>query len=235
MPTTHSLSRGGLAVAFSVLVSLAAPACGGGDASPDAPPDGAASDAPDARPVCYSGGGTPTPGAEVDVGAFRDGIGYAPLQENDELTVYAGGQGGHHFFLHARIRGMSPGDRDEPLETQPATWFTAYREDGTDINVLPCVYPLAYEKNEDGDWVLPYSPLSLIAGGQVPGIYGKRVRIKVEVMDGEGRYATDEQWVIAVPQEEAPDAGPPDAGPPDAGPPDAAPGTAPDASGILAE
>ena len=239
MPTTHSLSRGGLAAALSALIVLAAPACGGGDASPDArSPDGPDSPAPDARPLCYAGGGgTPTPGAEVDVGTFRTGVGFAPLQENDELLVHAGGQGGNHFFVHARIRGLSPGDRDQPLETQPASRFTVYREDGTDITVVPCVYPIAYEMNEDGDWVLPYPPLFLIQGGQVPGIYGQRVRIKVEVLDAEGRYATDEEWVIAVPAE-SPDAGVPDAsvpGVPDAGVPDAAPGAPPDASGVLGE
>jgi hypothetical protein len=238
MPTPSWSSRGALATALSILIPLAAPACGGGDASPDArTSDGPDPEAPDARPLCYSGGGTPTPGAEVDVGAFRIGIGYAPLQENEELSVYEGGQGGHHFFLHARIRGMSPGDPDQPLETKPATWFSLYREDGTDFTVAECVYPLAYEMNEAGDWVLPYSPIVQFTGGQVPGIYGKRVRVKVEVMDGEGRYATDEEWVVAVPFEEV-DAGvpdpAPDAGVSDAGVPDAAtPGTA-DAS-VLGE
>jgi hypothetical protein len=223
MPTTPSLSCGAFAAALSVLVGLSAPACGGGDASPDArPPDGTA---PDARPLCYAGGGTPTPGAEVDVGAFRYGVGYAQLQENQELIVYAGSQGGFHFFLQARIRGMSPGDQEQPIETQPATWFTMYLEDGTDITLSECVFPLAYEKNEGGDWVLPYSPIVPLAGGQVPGIYGKRVRIKVEVLDGEGRYATDEEWIVPVPYEEA-DAGVPDPAP-DAGVPDAGvPGTA---------
>lgn len=226
MSTTRSLSCGTLAAALSVLAGLSAPACSGGDASPDAGHlDGPGPGAPDARPLCYSGGGTPTPGAEVDVGAFRDGVGYAPLEENQELDVYAGNQGGFHFFLHARIRGMSPGDQEQPLETQPATWFSMYLEDGTDITLAACVFPLAYEMNESGDWVLPYSPIVQFSGGQVPGIYGKRVRVKVEVMDGEGRYATDEEWVVPVPYKEA-DAGVPEPAP-DAGlPGDAAPGTA---------
>lgn len=222
MPTTPSLSRGPLAAAFSVLVGLAAPACGSGDASPDARPSDA--EAPDGRPLCYAGGGTPTPGAEVEVGAFRDGVGYAPLQEDQQLDVYAGSQGGFHLFLQARIRGLSPGDRTQPIETQPATFFSMYREDGTDITGTECVFPLAYEMNETGDWILPYPPIVQFAGGQVPGIYGKRMRIKVEVIDGEGRYATDEAWVVAVPYEEA-DAGVPDPTT-DAGVPDAAPGTA---------
>lgn len=225
MPTTPWLSRGALAAALCILAGFSAPGCSGGDASPDA----RTSDGPDpqdARPLCYSGGGTPTPGASVDIGAFRYGVGYDPLEEGEEVAVFQGSQGGFHFFMHARIHGMSPGDRDQPIETHPATWFTMYREDGTDITGSgECVYPLAYEMNEAGDWVLPYSPIVPFTGGQVPGIYGKRVRVKVEVMDGEGRYATDEEWVIPVPFEEV-DAGVPDPAP-DAGVPDAAaPGTA---------
>jgi hypothetical protein len=179
---------------------------------PDAqPPD---PNAPDARPLCYAGGGTPTPGAEVVLGAFADGVGYTPLAEDDEMPVYAGPQGGHHFFVHARISGLSPGDREQPPETNPATWFTAYLEDGTDITQAPCVFPLAYELNADGEYQLPYPPILQIDSLQVPAIYNTRVRIKVEVMDGEGHYATDERWVIAVPQF-APDAGVPEP-PPDA-------------------
>lgn len=225
MSMKPSLPGGALAAVLSVLAGVSAPGCGDGGASPDASPvDGPDPNAPDARAACYAGGGTPTPGAEVDVGAFQYGVGYAPLQENQELDLYAGPQGGHHFFLHARIRGLSPGDQDQPRETQPATWFSIYREDGTDITGPECVYPLAYEMKENGDWVLPYSPLVTLAGGQVPAIYGKRVRIKVEVMDGEGRYATDEEWVVPVPYEDV-DAGVPEP-PADAGVPDAAPGDA---------
>jgi hypothetical protein len=233
MPAAYRLSRDACAATLFILAGLTVAACGsgGGGAAPDGrPPD---PEAPDARPLCYGGGGTPTPGAEVEIRTFRDGVGLVRLNENDELSVYAGPQGGHHFYVHARIRGMSPGDREQPPETNPATWFSAYLEDGTLISEIPCVYPLAYETDEDGEQALPYAPILQIRSELVPAIYGQRVRIKVEVMDGEGRYVTDEVWVIAA-SSEPPDAGVPDPAP-DAGVPDASAPGAPDASGILGD
>jgi hypothetical protein len=230
----YRLSRCACAAALLVLTGLTASACGGGS---DADPDGRGPDpaAPDARPLCYNGGGTLTPGAEVDLRTFRDGIGLIRLNDDEELSVYAGPQGGHHFYMHARIRGLSPGDPDQPTETNPATWFSATLvEDGTDLTQAPCVFPLAYEVDGDGELALPYAPILQLNSVYVPAIYGKRVRIKVEVMDGEGRYATREVEVVAVPAdlEDGPDdAGVP--GPaPDAGVPDAAAPVTPDASGV---
>jgi hypothetical protein len=232
MSTTCQLTRGVYAATFILLAGAGVSACGGGDDGSQRPPDARGTDpnAPDARPLCYSGGGTPTPGAEVELGAHRSG--YIVLNENDELQLFQGSQGGHHFFAHARIRGLSAGDPEQPPETNPATFFHAFTEDGTDITVRPCAYPLAYEMNEDGDYVLPYPPILQIENRVVPEIYGQRVRITVEVTDGEGRYARDERWVIAVPADkpdagvpaELPDAGVPDAGVPDAGVPADAPG-----------
>lgn len=213
----HHLQHGACAAAFLALAGLSAPACSTGGDDPPADASGAP-DTVDARQLCYAGGGTPTPGAEVELGYAS--AGYAPLNEDDELTVFAGNQGGFHFFLHARIRGLSPGDPAQPLEVNPTTWFSVLTEDGTDITVQSCVYPLAYQQAADGAYVLPYPPLVQIETKRVPGIYGQRLRIKVEVKDAQGRYATDEAWIIAVPKFE-PDAGAPDAGAPDAGVSDA--------------
>ena len=221
MSMTCQLTRGVYAATLFLLAGAGAPACGGSDGSPNpGPPDARVTDpdAPDARPLCYSGGGTPTPGAEVELGAHREG--FAVLDEDDDFELHQGTQGGFHFFGQARIRGLAAGDREQPPESNPATWFRAFTEDGTDITLRPCAYPVAYEMNQDGEYVLPYAPILQIENRVVPGIYGQRVRITVEVMDGEGRYARDERWVIAVPAGK-PDAGVPDAGAPDAGAPDA--------------
>jgi hypothetical protein len=207
-----------------------AAACSSAGAGSDGGPDPGA---PDARPFCYPGGGTPTPGAVVELRTARDGVGLVAVNENEQVDVYAGPQGGFHFYLHARIRGLSPGDREQPPEANPATLFSLYLEDGTLISAVPCAYPLTYEVDDDGELALPYAPIVQIEAERVPAIYGQRVRIKVEVMDGEGRYATTEATIVAVPYDapEPGDAGVPDAGAPDAGAPDAG---APDAT-VLAE
>jgi hypothetical protein len=185
--------------------------------------------APDARTPCYSGGGTPTPGAEVELG-IEDSDGFVALNENDEVQLHRGTQGGFHVFVLSRIHGLAPGDQEQPPETNPATWFRAFTESGEDITVRPCSYPLAYELDAEGEYVLPYPTILQIANRAVPDIYSQRMRITAEVMDGTGRYDIDEQWVVVVPAEmpdasvpePRPDAGAPDAGVPDAGAPDAA-------------
>lgn len=227
MSTTHQLTRGVYVATLFLLAGAAA--CAGGDDAPQTPGPADARvpdpNAPDARPLCYGGGGTPTPGAEVELGTYDDG--FIALAEEQELPLHAGTQGGFHFFGHARIRGLSAGDPEQPLEANPATNFRAFTEDGTDITLRPCTFPLAYELDASGNYVLPYPPILQISRYEVPAIYGQRVRILVEVIDAEGRYARDERWVIAVPAEK-PDAGVPvdlpDAAVPDAGVPTDGPG-----------
>ena len=233
MSTIFRSPRGARAATLLLLAGLGASACAGGA---DDPPDARVIDArdpnaPDARTPCYSGGGTPTPGAEVELGV-DNGDGFVVLNENDEIPLHRGTQGGFHVFVWSRIHGLAAGDQEQPPETNPATWFRAFTQDGEEITVRPCTYPLPYELDAEGEYVLPYPTILQIANRAVPDIYSQRMRITAEVMDGTGRYATDEQWVLVVPAEmpdasvppPRPDAAVPDAGVPgpDAGIPDAA-------------
>lgn len=220
MSTISRSPRGAWAAALLLLTGLAAPACGGDeDGAADARQTEDARDpnAPDARTPCYSGGGTPTAGAEVELGI--DLAGFVVLNEDDEISLHRGNQGGHHIFVKSRIHGLSPGDPDQPPESNPATWFRAFTEDGDDVTVRPCSYPLPYELDAEGEYVLPRYEILQIENRVVPDIYGRRLRITAEVMDGEGRYARDEEWLIVV-AAEMPDASVPETGP-DAGVPDA--------------
>lgn len=192
MPMTSRSPRGALLAALLLLACVAAPACGsdGGGNAADAAPTS------DARALCYGGGGTPTEGAEVELGTGQ--LEFVAIEDDDEVPLYSGLQGGYHIFGNARIQGMDPGNDSQAAEGKPATWFTVSREDGTVMNVSDCTYPLAYEELSGGRYELPYGRIVQVQARYVPEIYGERVHIKVEVMDGQGRYATDERWAVIV-------------------------------------
>lgn len=164
---------------------------------------------PDARNFCWSGGGTPTPGASVELGTGPSE--FEPLDNEQDLPLFPGTQGGAHFFLQAKIAGLSPGERSGAREVNPSTWFSIHLENGEDITGLDCEYPRAYVESDGGKYELPYGRAVQIDPAYLETIYGQRVRVMVEVMDAQGRYATDERWVIAVEPSAPIDAGIPDA------------------------
>lgn len=203
MRITARSIHGARAAAFLFLTAAAAPACGsdgGEDPMWDAAP------ASDARALCYSGGGTPAEGAEVELGTGQSE--FVPVEDDDEVALFAGLQGGYHVFGNARVKGLDPGGAGLPSEANPATWFTVSREDGTVLNVSECAYPQSYREVDGDTYGLPYGRIVQVAARYVPDIYGERVRIKVEALDSQGRYASDEHWVVIV-SAYAPDAGVP--------------------------
>ena len=199
--------------AVALLCTGVLPACSKNDELPaDAMPD---------APIevrCWSGGGTPTAGASITMGT--GGVEFEPLEPEQGLPLYQGGQGGAHFFVHARISGISPGDASGRTAPPTYTRFSIYAEDGTDMTLQPCDYPSDYIENSDGSWQMPYARIVRLASPYLTSIYGDRVRLQVEVQDVEGRYASDERWVMVTdPEANGNDAGPSS----DAGAPDAAP------------
>jgi hypothetical protein len=164
------------------------------------------------------------PEGTVEIGTGIDE--WRPMEE-EERTTY-GIQGGFHFDVHARMSGLAPGNPSNVLDDcNPKTRFRAFFEDGTHINSGgECPIRVGYAQEDGGDYVLS-RPLAVLFDTCLVGddIFGRRYRIVVEVIDSEGRYATDETMVTALPPGGWPDAGPPpdagagemDAGPSDAG------------------
>lgn len=195
----------------ALLCTVALPACPKEQQPPppDAPPE----------VQCWSGGGTATPGASVALGTGQTA--FVPIEAEQELPLYQGPQGGAHFFLHARIDGLSPGDISGRTAPPTYTRFSIHGEDGTDMSLQPCDYPYRYIDNGDGSFQVEYARLVRLGTPYLTSVYGQRVRLQVEVLDGQDRYATDERWVVVVDPLLA-DAGVPDADPADAGALDAA-------------
>jgi hypothetical protein len=156
------------------------------------------------------------------VGTVEIGTGtvdFESMVDDDELTLWAGPQGGHHFIVHARIKDLLPGDWEQPsLPENPSTTFSAFDEAGGQVDLELPPYALGYRDRGDEWNYLPSGRFLRLSDDAVPRLWGARVRIRVDVQDANGVAAWDERWIVAVPDSTV-DAGVPDAQPADAGPP----------------
>ena len=132
--------------------------------------------------------------AEVELGTGT--VTFTALEDGSPLAIVAGPQGGFHFVVHARARGIVPGEPRNPgLPSNPRTTFAAFLGDEqVDLELPP--YRLGYEVN-DGSFTLPSGRILQLEQEVIPGIYDQDVRITVTVTDEEGDTASDERTVRA--------------------------------------
>ena len=134
---------------------------------------------------------------------------FESIGDGAELEVVAGPQGGFHFHVHARMRGLDPGDPSMPgLIANPATTFAAFRESGEQIDFDFPPYRLGYVDIGGGEFELPSGRILQIEEAVIPAIYGERIRLTVEIRDEGGRTATAELSITAIEEADSgPDAG----------------------------
>ena len=142
---------------------------------------------------------TPSDTGTVDIGTSAP---FAVLDDDAPVTLVVGNQGEVHLDVQARIGQLSagePGNARSPLN--PYTRFFATAEEGTELGNFPCglrfPYVTAAEDDQqllDRDVVLPLYN-HLIPPDTASDHIGERIRIGVEVMDANMRYAFDEHWV----------------------------------------
>jgi hypothetical protein len=137
------------------------------------------------------------PSPDAALGEVELGLGggdFLPVAEGDAVELEAGIQGGYHFTLRARTRGMLPGE-----DGSTATMFAAFTEEGEEIDILACPYQAPYRavSGSDGFLVLGDDVFLIIDEAYVPSINGRRLLFRVEVIDADGRYARDERTLIA--------------------------------------
>jgi hypothetical protein len=130
-------------------------------------------------------GGPPV--ASVEIGTGEDG--FTPIVAESDLVLHTGPQGGHHFFLHARMEGLSPDN--------PTTRFSVWSEGDQELDIS-APFQLSYEDAGGGNHELPYGIAVQVDEDQVPAIVGARVRVAIELTDIVGIKVTDERWVNAV-------------------------------------
>lgn len=147
--------------------------------------------------ACGNDGPNPTEG-EVTLGTGT--VDFVPLVDGDELEVVAGPQGGFHFHVHARMRGLAPGDPSMPgLLENPSTTFSAFLEStGEQLDFAFPPYRLGYVDVGGGQFELPSGRILQIREESIPAVYGQRVKLTLEISDGAGRDATTELTITAV-------------------------------------
>lgn len=142
--------------------------------------------------------------AELGTGMF----GFERLVEGQALDLIAGPQGGFHFVVHARMRGMTPGDPRQPGQPgNPSTFFRALDENGERVDVAE-IRQIGYvpDPQVDGWYALPSGRILLIQNAVARSLYGRPVTIELQIQDAAGRMAGDSVRITAI-------AFPPDAGP----------------------
>lgn len=191
---------------YRELIELIAPAwlllcaCGnGGGTGVDAAADGPDEPA-DSRPSgpCWSIEGSQLRGT-ITLGTGQDS--YLPMP--DTLPLVYGPQGGFHLEVHAQVEmpGFTPGNPSNILDpSNPRTRFRAFFVDtGLSINRGVCPSRLAYFPSGSDVYVLRTGTgllYEVCYGTQT--IFGRPVRVVVEILDASGGYATHEQIVTPV-------------------------------------
>ncbi len=127
------------------------------------------------------------PSATAEIGTGPDT--FEPIAAESDLVLHAGPQGGHHFFLHARMEGLDPADL--------TTRFSVWNEGGTEVDISSA-FQTSYDDAGGGSYVLPNGIAVQVAENQVDAIVGARVRVRVELTDVSSNVAGDERWVTAV-------------------------------------
>ena len=149
-------------------------------------------------------------GGEAEIGTGTVAI--EPLSDGDRLDLIAGQQGGFHFVVHARMRGLSPGEPRQPGHpSNPTTYLRVLDEDGERVD-LPEVRSLGYvAEAPPGDasppssppaddlwYALPSARIVLIDNDRVADLYDRPVTLEIFIEDVEGRTATASVEVIAI-------------------------------------
>ncbi len=79
-----------------------------------------------------------------------------------------------------------------------ATLFSAFLEDGQQIDIFRCPLRWDYVEQSTTDYLLLVHDVSLIVDETyVPSLPDMRVILRAEVIDAEGRYAMHEETVVA--------------------------------------
>jgi hypothetical protein len=182
------------------MLFLVLAACGGDPDPVVVPPDDMMIpiDAPPAGP-CWPFD-TATPGGSIQLGT-----GDSFVAMPDEVKVHFGTQLGYDIPVNARVTGMVPGNPNDVLDPiNPRTRFRAFFVDtGEPINPAVCPIRIAYEQKPSGDFDLSFASAVLFEVGLPEDqIFGRQVRVVVEIIDNNKLYATDEKVVTCRPPDQ---------------------------------
>jgi hypothetical protein len=151
-------------------------------------------------------GGATTPAPMETPGATAIVIGtgvdsFTPFVDGQMAQVIHGPQGGYHVITAVLAHGIWPGTADAPTAPDdPTTTLRAFRASGAEFEItgeLLNVFHSPYQAMGDGAWLGDRFLRFMI---QSPTeIAGERLLLRAEVVDRDGKMASDEKHVIAVP------------------------------------
>ena len=146
----------------------------------------------------------------------------------DELQFIRGTQSGTFLIVHARIKDLDPGNVDDFLDSRnPMTRFSATLFDGTVVG-RGCPSTQGYKASDDPGYFVrkSFQNLEFLPFEVGRKAFDTTVKLKVEIIDADGKFATDEKDVFCAAPVDWNDAGPTDGGLTDGGPADAGPADA---------
>lgn len=141
---------------------------------------------------------TRVPHGSVSLGTGRDA--FEPMP--DVLPLEYGPQNGYDFMVNVRMTGFDPGNPDEILD--PSNPRTRIRAFFADTNVplafsANCPTRTAYARSSTGDYELGGTAVVFETCWRSDRLFGKQIRIELELLDDCGHYASDTKTVTAAP------------------------------------
>jgi hypothetical protein len=137
------------------------------------------------------------PGGKVELGTGD--VSFEPL--SDTLTVvHDGSQSDPFVQLHSRVRGMPPGDRDDPFDPRnPRTKVEVVIEALNLTLGIECPASLGYvPSREKGSYDLIHSLRLGFGLYPLDQVSGKQARLTIEVVGSNLVYASDEKTVTLM-------------------------------------
>lgn len=185
---------------FAVVIAAALVACG--DDQPGGPDaDAGTADAAPAKPKACWPDAIRMPKGSAVLGTGRNGFEAMP----DVLPLEYGMQAGFNLLAHVRMTGLTPGNpRDLFDPSNPRTRIRAYFAD-TPLPVplnyyAHCPFRSAYVASDGGGYELVEAvPVIFETCWRSEHLFGKRIRIELEILDDSGGYTTDVKFVTAAP------------------------------------
>ncbi|MEM9492582.1 MAG: hypothetical protein AAGC55_25765 [Myxococcota bacterium] len=143
---------------------------------------------------CSDDGGEPV---EVEIGTGT--VAYESLAAEQSFEVIEGPQGGHHVYLHVRMRGLRPGDpRVSDGPDNPDTRFQVFNEDGVQVDTGTALYRLGYREGAE-EWLeLPSGRLVFLDEPLVATLVDRPMTVSVEIVDSDGSVASDQRQVTGL-------------------------------------
>lgn len=157
------------------------------------------------------------PVVELGTGALN----FESLSDGAGLVLIAGTQGGHHFVVNARIRGLLPGNSSKPNELgNPFTNFAIFDEAGDRIDAIAPPYRLGYRESDQAPWFeMPSGRILRVNQDLIDAdpayldnLYQREVELRVTVVDASGNQASHAVRIRPQFDPNVPKGGPPDAG-----------------------